>query len=212
MARISERLESAIKVRGILQSELAELTGIARSSICTYVKGEYEPKQRNLYKLAKALDVDVDWLMGYDVPIGHFSSESAAPPSECIASNKENHLPVLNTVTSGMSLHANESDEFVVADKHYDADFALRITNDSMENAGIHIGDVVLIHKQDNVNNGQIAAVIIDGCAALKRVYHTKDHIMLISENPKYEPIVFEIDNKAMRIIGLAVAFICRIN
>lgn len=67
MKTIAERMKEALKIRGMKQSELVEKTGIGKSSISTYLSGSYEPKQRNLYKIAKALDVDVSWLMGNDV-------------------------------------------------------------------------------------------------------------------------------------------------
>lgn len=67
MKTISERIKEALEIRGMKQSELVEKTGIGKSSISTYISGSYEPKQRNLYKIAKALDVDVSWLMGNDV-------------------------------------------------------------------------------------------------------------------------------------------------
>lgn len=69
MATIAERIKEALHTRGMKQSELVEKTGIGKSSISTYLSGSYEPKQRNLYKMAKALEVDVDWLMGNDVPM-----------------------------------------------------------------------------------------------------------------------------------------------
>jgi len=51
------------------QADLVNLTGIGKSSISTYISGEYEPKQKNIYKIAKALDVSEAWLMGLDVPM-----------------------------------------------------------------------------------------------------------------------------------------------
>jgi transcriptional regulator with XRE-family HTH domain len=69
MATIAERIKEALDLRGMKQSELVEKTGIGKSSISTYISGEYEPKQRNIYKIAKALDVNESWLMGFDVPI-----------------------------------------------------------------------------------------------------------------------------------------------
>ena len=56
------------------QAELVELTGIGKSSISTYISGQYEPKQRNIYKIAKALNVNEAWLMGYDVPMDRVST------------------------------------------------------------------------------------------------------------------------------------------
>ena len=67
MATIAERLKTALEIREIKQTELVKRTGIGKSSISTYLSGEYEPKQGNIYKIAKALDVNEAWLMGFDV-------------------------------------------------------------------------------------------------------------------------------------------------
>ncbi len=56
-------------LRNMRQADLVNLTGIGKSSISTYISGEYEPKQKNIYKIAKALDVSEAWLMGLDVPM-----------------------------------------------------------------------------------------------------------------------------------------------
>lgn len=56
-------------MRKMKQVDLVKVTGIGKSSISTYISGEYEPKQKNIYKIAKALDVNEAWLMGYDVPM-----------------------------------------------------------------------------------------------------------------------------------------------
>jgi transcriptional regulator with XRE-family HTH domain len=66
---ISERIKEGLEIRNMKQSELVEKTGIGKSSISTYLSGAYEPKQRNIYKIAKALDVSEAWLMGLDVPM-----------------------------------------------------------------------------------------------------------------------------------------------
>lgn len=62
---VSSRLIEAMTARGIKQKELAELTGISKSMISEYVNGKYEPKQDNIFKIAKALNVKESWLMGY---------------------------------------------------------------------------------------------------------------------------------------------------
>lgn len=69
MTTIAKRMREALQIRQMKQSELVEKTGIGKSSISTYLSGEYEPKQRNIYKIAKALNVSEAWLMGYDVPM-----------------------------------------------------------------------------------------------------------------------------------------------
>ena len=78
MATISERIKEALEIRQLKQADLVEKTKIGKSSISTYISGAYEPKQKNIYLLAKALDVNEAWLMGYDVPM----ERKASPNSE----------------------------------------------------------------------------------------------------------------------------------
>ncbi len=75
----AERLKQAMQIRNMKQSELSAITGIGKSSISTYLSGEYLPKQRNVYKISKALDVSEAWLMGYDVPMERKEAEEVRP-------------------------------------------------------------------------------------------------------------------------------------
>ena len=69
MDSIANRMKIAMSNLNISQAELVKRTGIGKSSISTYLTGEYEPKQKNLYKIASALNVNEAWLMGLDVPM-----------------------------------------------------------------------------------------------------------------------------------------------
>lgn len=69
VATVSERLREAMDIRKKKQIDLVRETKIAGSAICRYLSGEYEPKSKPIYKLARALDVAENWLMGYDVPM-----------------------------------------------------------------------------------------------------------------------------------------------
>lgn len=63
------RLKKAMNIRAITQSELCEKTGIPKSAMSQYISGNFKPKQNRTHSLAKALDVNEAWLMGYDVPM-----------------------------------------------------------------------------------------------------------------------------------------------
>lgn len=93
-------------------------------------------------------------------------------------------------------------------DTRIHADFALRCKGDSMINARIYNGDLVFIHQQSDVDNGEIAAVIIDGEATLKRVYKYENRIELRPENPMFPVLKYEGEQLAdLQIIGKAVTF-----
>lgn len=78
MAKFKERLLQAMELREMKQVDLVQATGLSKPSINQYVKGVYEPKQQALYKIAHALNVNVAWLMGYDVEMESSNSKSTS--------------------------------------------------------------------------------------------------------------------------------------
>lgn len=75
----STRCRQALKLQGLRQVDLSQLTGIAKSSICTYLSGEYLPKRENLHKMATALNVSESWLLGLEDDPEHEDSRSHTP-------------------------------------------------------------------------------------------------------------------------------------
>lgn len=109
MKSISERIREALEIRGMKQADLVKITGIGKSSISTYLSGAYEPKQRNIYKIARALNVNEAWLMGYDVSMER-SSVSQVNDSPLIKAflNSDDDIPLLkglinNRLTDGIN-------------------------------------------------------------------------------------------------------------
>lgn len=99
-------------------------------------------------------------------------------------------------------------EQYVNCPKNIRADFALTCKGDSMINARIFDGDIVYIRQQKTVDNGEIAAVMVEGEATLKRVRLFQDHLVLEPENPLYKPFVYWNDEmQSVQIIGKAVAF-----
>ena len=87
------------------------------------------------------------------------------------------------------------------------ADFALEVRGESMEPV-YRDGDVVYIRRQDDVRDGQVAAVVVDDSATLKRVYHLPVGVQLMPLNPAFAPMLFTPENSdSVRILGLAVGY-----
>ena len=122
-------------------------------------------------------------------------------------------IPVLGTIAAGQPIIAEEQVEYLVANESdIEAHFALKIKGDSMIGARIHDGDIVFIRQQPDVEDGEIAAVLIDGEATLKRVYKMPGRVQLRAENPKYEPRDFTDKNcDDFKILGKAVGFQSRL-
>lgn len=203
MTIVSERLRAAMELRGLKQIDLVNRTGIGKSSISTYLSGDYEPKQANIYKLAEALEVDPAWLMGQDGP-----ARSPALPHPDLLPVHRRRVHMLGAIAAGAPIFADEDrDSFVCVDDGMPCDFALRVTGDSMFPRLLD-GDVVFFRAQDDVTDGQIAAVIVDDSATLKHVYHLSNGIQLVSDNSKYAPMIFDAQNSSyVRILGLAVGY-----
>ncbi len=126
---------------------------------------------------------------------------------------KTKKVPLIGSIACGAPITAVENiEEYIDMDTDIHADFALRCKGDSMINARIFDGDIVYIREQPMVENGEIAAVIIDDMeceATLKRVYIDDEHIILHAENPVYKDMAFYHEEmNQVRIIGKAVAFL----
>ena len=170
VATFARRLREGLDVRGMTQAELAKRSGISKSSISRYIKGDWEGKQSAVYELAKALGVTEAWLMGYDVPMESDTAPAIPPGFEPLP--KMVKRPLVGSIACGEPITAEENiEDYVDVPENVQCDFCLRCKGDSMIDAGIHDGDVVYIHITPQVENGQIAAVRIDGEATLKRVF-----------------------------------------
>lgn len=222
IATTSARLKQLIEERNLRQVDILAAAKpycaeygvkLEKNDLSQYVNGKNEPGQEKLTILGLALNVSETWLMGYDVPMhrdyyGATSGEQIFP-SNIIPMPTMDKVPLIGAIACGAPILAEEHiEDYVDIPRHIRADFALTCKGDSMINARIFDGDIVYIRQQDTVNNGDIAAVLIDGEATLKRVRLFDDHISLEPENPQYRPIVLWGDEmNSVRILGKATAF-----
>lgn len=201
----AKRMKEGMSIKNIKQVDLVEKTGLTKSAISQYLSGKYEPKQKGIYLIAKALDVNEAWLMSHDVPMERVTTKYP----DNVLKIETRKFPVLGTIAAGEPIIAEEQCEYYVeAGTDIRADFCLKVQGDSMINARICDGDIVFIRKQPDVNDGEIAAVLIDTEATLKRVYKKDSEIILVAENPAYKPIVYKNEElNEIRILGKAIAF-----
>ncbi len=205
---MGQRIYSLRKQRKMTQEDVAKRLGVAVQTVFKYEKGIVTniPLDK-LEVLARILDTTTTYLTGW----GGEDEDSGRETIKNLITADLVKIPLLGEIAAGEPILAQEEHEsFVEAGSDLHADFCLKVHGDSMINARIYDGDVVFIHKQPMVENGEIAAVIIDNEATLKRVYYypEKNKLMLTPENPAYEPFVFmneELSN--VRILGKAIAF-----
>lgn len=204
---MGQRIKNRREALGMSQQELADLVGYkSRSSINKIELGKNDILQSTIKKIASVLNCTPSYLMGG----ADNSVDFPDVPSNIIPIPNMHKIPLLGTIACGEPLLAEENlDGYVEMPENVHADFCLRCHGDSMVGARIKDGDVVFIRQQPEVENGEIAAVIIDDEATLKRVYLSADKIILQPENPRYEPFVYVGEELSqIRIIGKAVAFI----
>ncbi|CDC63524.1 putative uncharacterized protein [Clostridium sp. CAG:448] len=210
LSTFKDRLQKAMSLRGMRAADLARDTGLSKARISQYTNGIYEPKQKALCQIAKALHVNELWLMGNDVPMEQ-NPMFATPDVPGIFPLESRRFPMLGEIACGKPMMAYEDlESYVISGTDLHADFCLRARGDSMIGARIMDGDIVFIRSADMVSNGEIAAVVIDNEATLKRVYYYPEEqkLILTPENPKYPPLVYIGNQLAeIRILGQAIAF-----
>lgn len=191
---------------GYTLEELSKLVGVSAPTIQRYESGEIKNVRRDkIAKLAKALDVTPSYLMGWE-------DENSEPILEnipgIITPIKMKRIPILGTISCGNPIFADQNyDGYFMIDTNLpEADFVLKTKGDSMIEANIFEGDFVFFTKQRDVDNGTIAAVLIDEEATLKRVNKTNNVIILQPCNKNYEPLIYsKDDDKNIVILGQMV-------
>lgn len=207
----ANRLQKAMNLKNMKQVDLVEKTNIDKSLISNYLKGKYKAKQDNLYLLAKILNVSEAWLMGYDVPMERNSEDilnkiGAIPILDIDVTN----IPLLGTVKAGYDYLAQENIIDYISFKVDGTDkenyYALNVVGDSMTPL-FDDGDTVIVHKQDDFENGDNCVVLINGEeATIKKVYKDNIGIELKAVNPYYPPRLFskkDIKDLPVKIIGV---------
>ena len=189
------RLNEALTIRQMSAAELSRRSGIDEGTLSNYKKGKYEPKQRKLEAISRALDVSIAWLMGADVPMRE-NTTSLRLVSPTVTEDIVS-FPVIGEIAAGYNSIANEDwcgdtvnipVSFLKGREASDF-FVLSVKGDSMYPL-YQAGDKVLILKQDYIeNSGDIGAVMYDGeCATLKKIEILKEAVRLVSINPEYQP------------------------
>lgn len=202
MSELSSVLKQRRKELGLTLAQIADAMGVAEATVQRWESGNIKSiRHEKIGKLAEILMVSPSALMGWE--------QSESLPASLIPMPEMRKIPLLGTIACGAPVFADEHmDSEVDIPSNIHADFALRCKGDSMINARIFDGDIVYIRKQETVENGEIAAVLIDNEATLKRFKLYDDHISLEPENPMYKPLVFwNEEMNEVRIVGKAVAF-----
>lgn len=196
---VAQNLRHYRKLAGLRTVQAAQLAGVPGKRWLDWEQGNALPTDEELAFAAAALEVSVDDLR--------------AEPEDDIVPGllpvKKKKIPVLGEIACGKPIFADEQREvWVSVSEELVCDYALIAKGDSML-PRIRDGDLVFIREMPVVENGKIAAVLIDDEATLKRVFFDpeKHKLMLVPDNPAYQPFMYVGEElETVRILGLAVA------
>lgn len=206
MPTIYEKIKQRRIELGLTVEELANKMGYKdKSSISKIENGKADIPTSKVMAFARALETTTAYLLGVE------DDNAASIPPGFAPLPKMVKRPLVGTIACGEPITAEENiEDYVDVPEDAQCDFCLRCKGDSMIDAGIHDGDIVYIHIQPEVENGQIAAVRIDGEATLKRVFWNEESqtLQLLAENRNFAPLVYTgqvLDT--VHIEGRAVGF-----
>lgn len=194
---IGKNIRYLRKQSGYSQEQLARKLNVTQGSVSQWENDISTPDTGTLAQLAQL----------FVVPLDFFLSTEPRRELDSIRISR-NAVPILGAIPCG-KLNASDQNPDGYADipDGVRADFALRCQGDSMTPTFID-GDLALIRQQPEVENGQIAAVNVDGETTLKRVYIHQSGLLLVADNPIYQPIYVPLDSDREIIIhGLAIGY-----
>ena len=174
---------------------------ITAGSYSKWESGREEPSRiQDVAALAQFYGVALDWLIGISDDKFNEGLHSA---------ERFRRVPVLGTIAAGVPICAQEDIiGYEVVSDEQQVDFCLKVKGDSMEGACIFDGDTVFIRQQPEVETGEIAVVIIDGGATLKRFYKINGSVLLRAENPKYKEMVLASKEAKNLVIAGKVVYV----
>lgn len=206
--KTGEIIKNKRKEQGLTLEELGSMIGVKRATMQRYESGVIKciPMDK-IEAIAKRLNTTPTYLMGWEKNDTSTEFHSNLNNSSSLTMKE---LPLLNSVVSGKPILLKENTElYLEVSPKVRADFVIRAKGDSMKNARIHDGDIVFVREQPIVKNGEIAVILINNEIILRRIYYKeKTKLVLIAENPKYEPLIYigkEIEK--IKILGKAISF-----
>lgn len=199
---VGQRIKEARIKKGLSQTELAQLLGYkSRSSINKIESDGRDIPRSAIVRFAEVLDVTPAYLMGW---------ESEEPSNvDILPSEQIRMVPVYESVSAGFGAYASsqvlEYMPLFIQNVHEAEEMlCIKVRGDSMY-PKIEDGDTVVVHRQDSVDSGQIAVVMVDGEEGfVKKVVYDDDSVTLVSINPEYQDKLFKgKDLKRLRVVGL---------
>ena len=212
MDTIASRLRAALELRGMKQAELVELTGIGKSSISTYLRGSYIPKQKNIYKMAKALNVNEAWLMGEDVDPTRQNAYSEPSDSSLVTIHYAGPVAAHFDATPDDAYEQRTIPAEWIGRRRPEDFFLATVSGDSMYPQFQDGDEILCLRCSDMGISGRIGIMLLGGDeATVKRIEYKpgEDWIDLIPINPEFKPRRIEgVDLEQCRVVGRVIKVI----
>lgn len=185
--------------------DVANLIGVKEATVQRYESGEIKNlKQNTIAKLAEIFGTPPAYLMGWE-------EKNDKLPPEAFDDHPAHKIPILGYISAGLPLYAEQHiNGYTYTDrKNGGAEyFGLIVKGDSMNAARIYPGDTLIVRRQQSVENGEIAVVMVNNeNATVKRFRKEKDVVILTpqSTNPAHQPQIYSLKNTSIKIIGKVV-------
>lgn len=212
MDTIASRLRTALEMRGMKQAELVELTGIGKSSISTYLRGSYIPKQKNIYKMAKALNVNEAWLMGEDVDPTRQNAYSEPSDSSLVTIHYAGPVAAHFNATPDDAYEQRTIPAEWIGRRRPEDFFLATVSGDSMYPQFQDGDEILCLRCSDMGISGRIGIMLLGGDeATVKHIEYKpgEDWIDLIPINPEFKPRRIEgVDLEQCRVVGRVIKVI----
>jgi len=215
---IGRRIRDKRKELGMTLQDVARAANVAASTVQRYEAGKFDRiKLPVLEAIADALKVNPEWLslktddLRKLEPLGPVDDVRLQSRYLDIYPYKPTHrIPILGRISAGLPLYADENIEgYMVTELNGGAEyFALRVKGDSMTAARIFDGDILVVRRQDQVENGQIAVVLVNGDeATVKKFYRNGSTVILVPQslNPEHQTQVYDATKTVIKVLGLVV-------
>lgn len=207
MKTLGEILKELRLEKNLSQGDFGKFLNVTRQTVSNWEMDKRIPSNEMMEFIADFYNVDMDYLFGKTEIKNRYRNVS----NILKVTYPKKKIPIIGTIAAGQPILAEEHiEDYIDIESTIEADFCLRVKGDSMINANIDDGDCIFIKQQPDVEDGEIAAVLIEEEATLKRVYKVGDYIQLRAENPSFKPITLD-GTKPCRILGKATYVLSKV-
>lgn len=197
----AKNLNEVMRERGKIQMDLMKDLNLSSSTVSSWCTGLKMPRMGKVQMLADYLCVPKSRLI---------EDQSHTLPAGAFEYNPTHRIPILGRISAGMPLYAEENIEgYMYTELNHGGEyFGLRVVGDSMTAERINDGDLLIIRRQDIVENGEIAVVIVGDDEATVKCFYRNDNIVTLmprSYNPVHKPQIYDLQYTSIRILGKLV-------